>query len=55
MDESAKIQQFVALTQTEADFARSFLEAAGWDFQQAVDLYLGKTILLLASSSSEQQ
>jgi len=41
MDEMEKIREFVALTQTDEAFAQSFLEAAGYDFQQAVELYLG--------------
>jgi len=32
---------FKSLTDTETEFARSFLEANGWNLQEAIDLYLG--------------
>lgn len=42
-DHDALLQQFISMTSTAPDFARSFLKASNWDFEAALNLYLGNS------------
>lgn len=39
-DHDALLKQFISMTSTDPDFAKSFLEASNWDFEAALNLYL---------------
>lgn len=45
------LQQFISMTNTDPEFARSFLEATNWNFENALNLYLGEQGVLLVISS----
>lgn len=38
------LDQFVSMTNTAPEFAQSFLEASEWNFENALNLYLGMVL-----------